>query len=123
MLEMTTEFAMNDSPIPSIPTYLIAVIALLLAIEYIGRYCKSSPKNYAFLGKGLTRLYFFACNVILLVPNFSLATRHNLFRYYLFVLLLFDLYYIVIEHWGQKTGSERRNDWLGLCKFFKKGKQ
>lgn len=107
---------MTNDIIPQIPTYLVAAIALLLAVEYFGRFCRTKGhRNYAFLGKALMRLYFAGTSLAMYLDTLSIAFRHNLTRYGLFALLLFDLLYMAVEHWQQAQGDERRNDWLKLC--------
>lgn len=107
---------MDNNLIPQIPSYLVAIAAILLGVEYAGRYCRSATRNYAFLGKALMRFYFAAAILAMYLDGLPLVFRHNLTRYGMFALLAFDLLYVIIEHLQQIKGDERRNDWLRLCR-------
>lgn len=102
--------------IPTIPAYIITLVAVLLFIEYLGRALKTKPIGIAFLGEALIYLYLGVMYGIYYFFDVPSSLRHILVRYGIFLLLAYRYAGTLAEHYWQWKGSERRCIWLAPWK-------
>lgn len=95
-----------------IPAWIIAGMAILCALEYFMRFCKSSPPNFLYLGKALSRSYLAIAYVVFYLPGMTEEVWRHVARYGVFLLLATELFYFIVEHYQRWRGLERRNCWL-----------
>lgn len=79
-----------------IPAWLIALMALLYAGEYVFRFVKY--RNYIHLGKAIGRFVLFGVYLYISLYNPAEYTKQVWVRLSLFLLLFVDLLYIAQEH-------------------------
>ena len=80
-----------------ISAWLIALLALVYAIEYVHRFFRSAH-NYIYLGKALGRFILCSTYFYIALDNPADSERAILVRWSLLMLLGTDLFYVIQEH-------------------------
>lgn len=86
-----------------IPAWMIAILALLYALEYFQRVWFREEKRYIWFGKGIGRLIVAVTYAVFAVVPVDANTRAVWIRLSLLLFLCTDLFFIAQEHFMRLT--------------------
>jgi hypothetical protein len=98
-----------------IPAWIISLLALICALDYLGQFLFLRPINYGYLAKTLTFVYLSAIYLIAQLQLWDVTLRQILIRYGIGFVLLNYITFAGIDHWkayAHKCSYERKQTWI-----------